>query len=105
MAETVELLQRIRDRLAVLYGDRLKRVILYGSMARGSAGPESDVDILVLLEDPVQYGVELRNIIDALFPLSMEIGRRISAKPVSITSYEKQECPLFNHAHEEGMVA
>ncbi|MGH8946205.1 MAG: nucleotidyltransferase domain-containing protein, partial [Acidimicrobiia bacterium] len=27
-----------------LYEDRLVRVVLYGSQARGEAGPESDID-------------------------------------------------------------
>jgi predicted nucleotidyltransferase len=30
-----------------------QRVILFGSMARGEAGPESDVDLLVVLDDDV----------------------------------------------------
>jgi transcriptional regulator with XRE-family HTH domain len=29
-----------------------ERIILFGSHARGSAGPDSDVDLLVLMEDP-----------------------------------------------------
>ena len=33
-----------------LYGDQLKAVILYGSYARGDAEPNSDVDIMILVE-------------------------------------------------------
>ncbi|MCH5250560.1 MAG: nucleotidyltransferase domain-containing protein [Lachnospiraceae bacterium] len=38
------------DDIHMLYGDRLKAVILYGSYARGDADPDSDVDIMILVE-------------------------------------------------------
>lgn len=38
------------DDIHILYGDRLKTVILYGSYARGDFKPDSDVDIMILVE-------------------------------------------------------
>jgi predicted nucleotidyltransferase len=43
--------------------------VLYGSEARGTAHPDSDVDLLVLLRGPVSLGKDLKTIIDALYPL------------------------------------
>ncbi|MCH6573795.1 MAG: nucleotidyltransferase domain-containing protein [Bacteroidetes bacterium] len=40
-----------RAALERLYGDRLVKVILYGSHARGEAHEESDVDVLFVLQD------------------------------------------------------
>lgn len=53
-------LRRLRDGLAALYGDRLDRVLLYGSRARGDARSDSDVDVLVILRGEVDPVAEIR---------------------------------------------
>jgi len=102
---TRELLNKIKNRLAQTHGDRLRGVVLYGSEARGEAGQDSDVDVLVLLKEPIDYGCDLETNLDALYPLSLELGRRISAKPVSARQYESVDCPLYRNAHKEGTAA
>lgn len=44
-------LASFRKALCTLYGDRLDRVILFGSRARGKARPEPDYDAAVFLRD------------------------------------------------------
>lgn len=46
------ILTRFRATLAEVYGDRLERVVLYGSRARGDHRPDSDYDIAVFIKDP-----------------------------------------------------
>lgn len=99
------LIQRIRSRLEPVYGDRLKEVVLYGSVARGDADAESDVDVLVVLDEVKHYGECLRRNIEALYPLSEKMGRRISAKPVAERQYREAECPLYRNARREGIAA
>jgi predicted nucleotidyltransferase len=45
------LLEKFRDQLKQHFGARLQSVILFGSQARGDAGPDSDVDVAVVLAD------------------------------------------------------
>ncbi|MCY2927397.1 MAG: nucleotidyltransferase domain-containing protein [Planctomycetota bacterium] len=105
MMTTKEILAAIKSRLVRAYGQRLRGVVLYGSEARGQAGPDSDVDVLVLLDDPVDGGRDLETNLEALYPLSLELGRRISAKPVSAREYQTVDCPLYRAAHREGIAA
>jgi len=100
-----ELLAEVKRRLTAAHGDRLRGVVLYGSEARGQAREDSDIDLLVLLADPIVYGRDLEANLDALYPLARDLGRRISAKPVSATEYETADCPLYRTARREGIAA
>ena len=46
---TINLRAALRDRFRDAFGERLHRLILYGSYARGDATPQSDIDVLVVL--------------------------------------------------------
>lgn len=46
------LLEKYVEGVGEIYGEHLKSVILYGSYARGDFGPESDIDIMILLDLP-----------------------------------------------------
>lgn len=52
-------LEELNTGLFSIYGKRLKQVLLYGSHARGEATPESDVDVMVILADPVDPLLEI----------------------------------------------
>src|ERR1700687_764293 len=45
-------LTRFRRAVGAAYGDRLERVVLFGSLARGDHRPDSDYDIAVFIRDP-----------------------------------------------------
>ncbi len=61
MQENVrQALSELRRRFEALYGDRLVKLILYGSQARGDARPWSDIDLVVVLEGEVSDWEESR---------------------------------------------
>ena len=98
-----QLLIQIRDRLRAAYPERLAGLVLYGSTAREEASPESDIDLLVLLKGPVALGKELETIIEALYPLQLEVLRPLHALPVEAEVYEAGEYALYRNAQREGI--
>jgi predicted nucleotidyltransferase len=99
------LLAEIKQRLLSAHGRRLRGVVLYGSEVRHEARGDSDIDLLVLLDGPVDYSRDLRTNIDALYDLVLELERPISAMPVDVAAYEAAAYPLYRNAKAEGRVA
>lgn len=86
------------------YGSQLKGLILYGSAARNQADSMSDIDLLVLLGHPFDYFSELRQVIDVLYPIQLESGQLISAKPVFLDEFEHGSIQLYRNAKREGVL-
>ena len=101
---TQKVLNRCKRTLQKQYGPRFKGLVLYGSEARREAESSSDIDLLVLLDAPVDYFIELRCIVDALYPIQLESTRLISAKPAALEDYEKGRFQLYREAQREGML-
>lgn len=99
------LLRRLKEALSEAFASRLRGVVLYGSQARGDAGPDSDIDVLVLLEGPVEFGTDLDTSIHAIYPLILELERPIHALPVNHEDYRTGLIPLYHEAQQEGLVA
>jgi len=98
-----ETLNKCRTALQRHYGARFKGLVLYGSVAREQASPESDIDLLVLLTKPFDYFQELRQIVDLLYPIQLESDRLISAKPAPVDEFEAGSVQLYRNAKREGV--
>jgi len=61
-----DIAERLKERLLAYDGARIRRVILYGSRARGAATRDSDFDLLVVESDPVQRIEETRRLREAV---------------------------------------
>lgn len=81
----------IRCRSAVRSIDHTADVILYGSRARGDADPESDYDLLILIDGEVT--LEKEDIIcRQLYPIELETGKVLSAM---VYSRDQWNSPLY----------
>lgn len=94
----------VKRRLQAAYGSRLKGVVLYGSEASGQSQPDSDIDLMVLIEGPISLWEEISRCVDATYPIALETGRPIHAEPVDVEEYEKGEFALYRNARAEGIL-
>jgi uncharacterized protein (UPF0332 family) len=97
------LAHRIGVELADVYGDRLRDVVLVGSRARGQAHPESDVDLLVILDQVTSHWAELDRMDDILWRHSYENGVIVTAVPVAEQDMREFRLPWV--VRERGPVA
>lgn len=90
---------KIRE-LAKSIGDEVspRRVILFGSHAKGNAGPDSDVDSLVVTDRPMgnDASLKIRRKIDYSFPLDLIVcdSRRL-AKRIEAGNFFLQDAVRF----------
>ena len=80
-------LTRLRAALEVVYGDRLERVVLFGSRARGDFRPDSDYDVAVFIRDPASRWDEMGRIADVTTEFLIDTDAFISAKPFDARDY------------------
>ena len=90
------------DMMTWHYGDRLVKIVLYGSYARGDFHEESDVDYLVLLKDEkVSLSREISSISKYLSRYYLNTFIRISAKPIAEAVFTTSDKLFFNEVRRE----
>jgi predicted nucleotidyltransferase len=62
MTEAESVQARLRELLIETYGDRLERIVLFGSRARGEERPDSDYDVAVFLHDLTDRAAEVEKL-------------------------------------------
>ena len=106
-SELNNILDKLAASLKSVYGNKLKAVILYGSVARGTATEESDIDIMVLIDGTAQ---ELRTFEDQLSDVSADISIKyfkvFSIMDISYQEYMRwmNTLPFYKNVSQEGVV-
>ncbi len=98
------ILQELKKELKILYGRRLKKLILYGSYARAEAWKDSDIDVVVLLEGEVLPGKEIERMIDIITGLNLKYNALLSVYSTSEESLQKTKSPLLLNIQRDGVV-
>ena len=90
-----------------LLKDKVKKIVLYGSYARGDYTPESDIDVMILLdcsrEELPGYRSEVSRIASSL---SLESGKEVSLMLQDIETYDDwlDSLVFYQNVDKEGVV-
>jgi predicted nucleotidyltransferase len=98
-----EIARGVARDLRDLYGERLRNVLLFGSWARGDAHPESDIDLLVVLDEVPSRQRELARMNSVLWRHSLENNTVVTEIPISEAEYREPIEPFILRARAEGV--
>lgn len=104
-----ESIQKFTIEIQKLLGERVKKVILYGSYARGDYNSDSDIDIMILTDltdDEIDY--YRRKISELAYDIDFENNFDIMLSPV-IKNIEKfnywlNALPFYMNVQKEGVI-
>ena len=98
------ILTELRQALESLYGDRLSRLILFGSQARGDAMPDSDIDIMIVLKTDPEQQQEDRRVTEVTAPLNLKHEVVICCITVPEARFFSENTPFLRNVRREGHV-
>ncbi len=108
MASVDPVLARFRAALNEIYGERLERVVLFGSRARGDARPDSDYDIAliasvaVFLKSLSDRREELHRLADLRVQFLDDTGVFFDTKAFPVTAY-RDRTPIMHEIRLDGL--
>jgi len=95
-------LVRFRRALDEVHGDKIERVVLFGSRARGDARPRSDYDIAVFLTVQDSFNAEAARLAGIETDILYDTGAVINALAFRAGAY-RQRTGLMSELRRDGL--
>jgi predicted nucleotidyltransferase len=99
----LDALQAVRGRISEEFA--VDRIVLFGSVARGQADEESDVDLLIILKDPLSHQVR-DHITSIILDINLEYDTYLSELIVDRQTWDTgllSILPIHQVIEEEGI--
>ena len=96
-------LRYVQEYVNRLYGDRVTSLHLYGSYARNEARDDSDVDLLLVLEDDVDRYEENWKLSDLVLEVLKHYGLFVSFVVLSKDEFQTADWPLLVSIENEAI--
>lgn len=105
--EIRDVVDRYLVNLRDAFGERLSRLMVFGSWARGGGSAGSDIDCLVLLTETADAGRDFDSAIDAAYSAGFEHDPSFVISPIVMTErdFAKGASPLVKNIRREGVEA
>ena len=108
-SKTMKLITKFTTKAYELLGDRIKKVILYGSYARGDFNENSDIDIMILTDLTDEEIIDYRDrISDIAFDIEFDNQFNITFSPliknIDKFNYWLETLPFYMNVQKEGVV-
>ncbi len=107
MTDKREVLSEYIETIKSIYGSHLRRIILFGSYARGDYNSDSDIDIMILLDITDIEAKDYQKILfDATYDFNMDNDVDINPMAHSEELFKKwiDAYPFFNNIDKDGVV-
>ena len=101
------IIYRFSQELRHILGDKLTKVIVYGSYARGDFQENSDIDIMILVKmSDEEIRLVKNDIYDLAFEIEMDTGIDIAPiiKEKQQYEYWVDTLPFYRNVRDEGIV-
>lgn len=103
VAPVDSVLAAFKSQVESLYGPRLKSLYLFGSRARHTNSPDSDIDVALILEGPIDIYREIQRTSEIRAAINLDTGHSVSCVYLTPSDLASKRSPLARNIAKDGI--